>query len=154
MESLPKFKERGESELEKVKGLKESIIHLCREMKENIERGYDALVSDDTGGRIPTLILRAICQQVHNNPDLKTVFIASGTHYKPKNPKENKLLDEYIKKGIGNSKRVLLITQHIQHGSNKSIRIDNIFPLADMRVLGKRPSSQLYGKKSQRLTRI
>ena len=126
MESLPKFKERGESELEKVKGLKESIIHLCREMKENIERGYDALVSDDTGGRIPTLILRAVCQQVHNNPDLKTVFIASGSHYKPKNPEENRLLDEYIESGIGNSKRVLLITQHIQHGGTINHLIEHI----------------------------
>jgi hypothetical protein len=95
-------------------------------MKENIERGYDALVSDDTGGRIPALILRDICQQVHNNPDLKTVFIASGTHYKPKNPEENRSLDEYIKRGIGNSKRVLLITQHIQHGGTINHLIEHI----------------------------
>lgn len=126
MESFPKFKERGQEGLEMLQGLKKSFVHLCEQMKKNLELGYDALVSDDTGGRIPTLIFREICRQVHNNPDLKTLFVASGIHYKPKTSEENKQLDDYLKKGIGESARVLLVTQHIQLGNTINHLIEHL----------------------------
>jgi hypothetical protein len=55
---LPDFKGRGESEQIILLSLKDNFLGLCQKMKTEIESGkYDAIISDDTGGRIPTLFM-------------------------------------------------------------------------------------------------
>ena len=117
MESLPRFAERGEAEQEMIEGLKKSFVVLCEKMKAHIENGaYDALVSDDTGGRIPTLIFREIFKLVNPKRKFQTLFVASGSNYYPKTTDEEKKLADYLKAGIGDSKSVLLVTQYIHSG--------------------------------------
>lgn len=117
MESFPNFKERGENEQEMLEGLKKSFISLCEQMKGYIESGeYDALVSDDTGGRIPTLFFMEVLKLVKPEHNFKTLFLASGKNYKPRNEDEQKRLEEYLKRGLGDSKKIFLITQYIHSG--------------------------------------
>lgn len=131
MENFPNFKERGESEQEKLEGLKKSFISLCEQMKSHIESGeYDALVSDDTGGRIPTLFFMEILRLVNPEHSFRTLFLASGKNYKPENEEGQKRLEEYLKRGLGDSKKVLLITQYI-HTSRTITTISN-----DLRNIG------------------
>lgn len=77
-ESAPEFHFREIAEIEP------AIISLVKQLKEKIESGeYDTLISDDVGGRIPTLVLRKIIKE--HNPDQKlgTFFIANGETYLP-----------------------------------------------------------------------
>jgi hypothetical protein len=90
---------------------------MCKQLKENIDSAkYDALVSDDTGGRLPTLILREVIKKVNPEKDLKTLFVATGMTYRPQNEEDQNLLENYLKKGLGDSKKVLLVTQYIHTG--------------------------------------
>ncbi len=126
METFPKFEERGNAEQEVLQGLKESFIELCRQMKEQIETGvYDALVSDDSGGRIPTLLFRSILKLVKPEHNFKTLFVASGQFHRPKNLEDEEKLLKYLRTGLGNAKNVLLITQYIHSG--KTIKELNSF---------------------------
>jgi hypoxanthine phosphoribosyltransferase len=135
MERFPKFKERGLEGQEMVRGLEKSFIALCLEMKEKIDSGaYDALVSDETGGRIPTLIFKEIFKKVNPDKEFKTLFVASGKRYHPKSPAEEKAMRDYLKKGLDESKTILLVTQYIHSGKSinrlaeelKSIGVENI----------------------------
>ena len=131
MENFPNFKERGDSEQEKIEGLKKSFISLCEQMKSHIESGeYDALVSDDTGGRIPTLFFMEVLRLVNPKHSFRTLFLASGKNYKPENEEGQKRLEEYLKRGLGDSKKVLLVTQYI-HSGRTIARIAN-----DLRNIG------------------
>lgn len=116
MELFPKFKERGAKEIEMVEGLKKSVVSLCEQMKAKLEAGtYDAIVSDDTGGRIPALLLAEIYKQV-SKKKFPTLFVATGKGYRPKNEEDETALTNYLKNGIGHSKKVLLVTQYLRSG--------------------------------------
>lgn len=115
MEKFPRFERKNLGVEEQIRGLKKSLIDICIKLKASFEIGYDAFVSDDTGGRIPTLFLREIYKQVKGESP-KTLFIASGSGYIPKTETEKKQLTEYIERGIGKSKKVLLITQYVHSG--------------------------------------
>jgi hypothetical protein len=131
MESFPNFKERGNSEQERLEGLKKSFISLCEQMKGHVESGeYDALVSDDTGGRIPTLFFMEVLKLVKPEHSFKTLFLASGKNYKPENEEQQKRLEGYLKRGLGDSKKVLIITQYIHNGGTVA-RLTN-----DLRNIG------------------
>lgn len=128
---MPKFKERGEKGQKVIEGLKKSFVFLCKEMKSQIESGeYDAIVSDDTGGRIPTLLFRKILKLVNPKHDFKTLFVATGSNYKPKSPEEQAELEKYLKRGLGNSRKVLVVSQYI-HGGGTLARLAD-----DLRKIG------------------
>lgn len=119
MESYPKFEGRGESDQEMIDDLKKGFVNLCEKLKEQIESGeYDAIVSDDAGGRIPTLLFREIFRLVNPEHSVKTLFVASGQFHLPKNKHDEETLTSYLKKGIGDSKKVLLVTQYIHTGKS------------------------------------
>src|SRR3989338_2684824 len=82
-----------------IAGLKEGMLKLVQKLKTNIDEGkYDALVSDEIGGRIPTLVLREIIKARKPDAKIDTHFIASGKTYFPQRGSEdyNKLID-YLK---------------------------------------------------------
>lgn len=112
-ESPPEFHFREIAEIEP------AIVSLVRQLKEKIESGeYDTLISDDVGGRIPTLILRKIIKE--HNPDQKlgTFFVASGKTYLPTSADKGKYekLQEYLKKATDKTRKALVVTQFIFTG--------------------------------------
>lgn len=123
MESFPRFKERGEPEIEVAfESLKEPMVKICRQLKEKIDSdAYDILVSDEAGGRIPTLILREIINQVRPKEHIDTLFVASGRH--PEYSGEHYLgyqfseAQNYLRKGLKGNDKVLLVTQIVASGA-------------------------------------
>ena len=70
-ESLYHFEEMAEIE--------PAAIKLVRRLKESIEKGkYDALISDDAGGRIPTLLIRKIMRKIRPDMKVPTLFVKGG----------------------------------------------------------------------------
>lgn len=115
--------ERAEDDFhfEEIAELEPAIISLTKQLKEKIENGeYDTLISDDAGGRIPTLILRKIIKEVIPDKELRTFFIASGKTYYPNpidDPKDYKILLSYLEQKVApETKKALVITQYIHSG--------------------------------------
>lgn len=122
----------GGFHFEQIAELEPAVISLVEKLKEKIEAGeYDTLVSDEIGGRIPTLILRKIIKLVRPNAQLATYFI-SGGHYLPdaapypdsKNEKKRagdyEKLSKHIQKITENTKSALISTQFIFKGGSVS----------------------------------
>lgn len=111
--------EATEFHFEEIAEIEPAMVSLVRQLKEKIEGGeYDTLISDDIGGRIPTLILRKIIKE--HNPDQKlgTFFIASGKTYlpTPANTEKYEQLQEHLKKVTDKTKKALIVTQFIFTG--------------------------------------
>src|SRR3989338_1248379 len=102
-----------------IESIKEDMVSLCLQMKEAIDEGrYSILVSDEVGGRIPTLILRKIIKQIHPEKELRTLFVASGQGSKLpdyRSTKEYNKLREYLSVTVNDY--VLLVTQFIYSGA-------------------------------------
>ena len=97
--------------------LEKPIIELAEKLREKIENGeYDTLISDDVGGRIPTLILRKIMLSKAKDDQfkkrLKTFFIAGGKG----RHEDEKELGDFIKGVSEISNKVLLVTEYIETG--------------------------------------
>ena len=112
-EATPEFHFREIAEIEP------AMVSLIKQLKEQIENGeYDTIISDDVGGRIPTLILRKVIKE--HNPDKKlgTFFIASGKTYLPTSADTEKYeqLQEHLKKVTDKTKKALIVTQFIFTG--------------------------------------
>ena len=116
MENLEKLEEqtkRAEKEphynFPEIAEMEPAMISLAEKLKDKIEKGeYDTLISDDVGGRIPTLILREIMLgkgRYDNENKLNTFFVAGG-----RNP-DLEALDEYFKSKASVAGKVLLITE-------------------------------------------
>lgn len=103
---------------EEIAEIEQALISLLEQLKEKIENAeYDTLISDDVGGRIPTLILKKIIKKCNPNQELETFFIASGKTYLPTAQEENyETLKEYLKKITHKTKKALIITQFIFSG--------------------------------------
>ena len=73
-----------EFHFQEIMEIEPAMISLVSQLKKKIEKGeYDTLISDDVGGRIPTLILRKIIKELNPDQKLETYFIASGKTYFP-----------------------------------------------------------------------
>src|SRR3989344_5501076 len=101
--------------------IKEDMISLCRKMREVIDQGrYTILVSDEVGGRIPTLILRKVIKKLHPDKELRTLFVASGqksnlpNYETDRETGDYKKLMEYL--SVNPDDYVLLVTQFIYSG--------------------------------------
>lgn len=112
-ESIPEFHFKEIAEIEP------AMVSLVKQLKEKIDRGeYDTLISDDVGGRIPTLILRKIIKEYSPDKKLVTFFIASGKTYlpTPANTEKYEQLQEHLKKVTDKTKKALIVTQFIFTG--------------------------------------
>ncbi len=109
-EVLPKYYFEEMAEIEP------AVIEVVAQLKDAIEKGeYDALISDDAGGRVPTLILRKIFKQVNPNKDIWTLFVAAGHslpnragYYELDNPffNDDRAQNEILKAQTGRDKKV------------------------------------------------
>jgi hypoxanthine phosphoribosyltransferase len=114
-----------------------AMVSLISQLKEKIENGeYDTLISDDVGGRIPTIILRKIIEKLNPDKNIETYFIASGKNYLPFSWEKNddyEKLREHLKKITKKTKKALVVTQFIFTGKTlirladalKDVGLDN-----------------------------
>ena len=96
-----------------------AMVSLVKQLKEKIDSGdYDTLISDDVGGRIPTLILRKIVKEHNPDQELGTFFIASGKTYLPtsRDTEKYEKLQEHLRKITSKTKKALIVTQIIFTG--------------------------------------
>ncbi len=109
-----------------IKELEKPIENLIKELKEAIDKGeYDALIGDDTSGRIPTLILKGIIGKRYEslNPgagpkekreSLKTFFVVGGGG----SELNTGLVDFFKKIKPDIKKKALFVTEYMSYGSS------------------------------------
>ncbi len=112
---------------EEFERLEKSTISLVEQLKEKIDRGeYDMLISDDSSGRLHTLILRKVINErnrkMHpelpqNETEVKTRFIAGGTDI---DDRYSKISEFFQKLRPEVKKKALLVTEYMNTG--RSIR--------------------------------
>ncbi|MDP3999190.1 MAG: hypothetical protein Q8P76_01180 [bacterium] len=127
-EKAPEKKEtEAKYNFEAIAELEKPMANLAEQLKEAIDKGeYDTLISDDAGGRIPTLVFRKVMmermQKMH--PDLtpeqereamKTFFVAGGMAELNRGA-----LKKFFNKTAPKIKKALLVTEFMESG--KSIR--------------------------------
>ena len=118
---LPELEIETEYNFPEIAKLENSFVALLGKIKKEIdENRWGALISDDGGGRIPTLVLRKIIE-ARTGASPQTFFIAGG-RYTPemKDGEKQDIFVEYLK-GIRNKigeARVLLTTQYIESGTS------------------------------------
>lgn len=110
---------------EEMEEIEPAMVSLVEKLKENIENGeYDTLISDDGGGRIPTLVLKKILKKINPEQKLGTYFVAGGfrmpSSSKPADKEKYEELLDYLSKLKKKAQphKALLITQYVGNGSN------------------------------------
>ncbi|MEK7574618.1 MAG: hypothetical protein AAB511_00085 [Patescibacteria group bacterium] len=96
-------------------GLRTGLLNICRKMKTDIETNkWDILVSDETGGRIPTLVIWNLIKKFHPNNPPAPFFISSGLTYKPVEIDDIWAQIDHYKKITKDAEKALIITQFIR----------------------------------------
>lgn len=123
----------------------ESLARLLIRTKENLS-GYDSIVSDDTSGRLISLIFRNIIDRKRSKNEkepIKAFFVGSLDDRK-------ELFQDFLKKNKDNLGRTLLVTEFIKTGESikpiaealKEEKID--FDLGAVSVAGVLGDTELY----------
>ncbi len=100
-----------------IENLKTGMVNLVRKLKGNIDNNkYDALISDEIGGRIPTLVIREVIKSIHPEAKINTHFIAGGYYIPHDDSKGFLRFCQYVKDSIKEDKSILLITQYVHTG--------------------------------------
>lgn len=129
MESFPRFNREHLDAKEKIRSLKKPFVEIFRKLEEKIlETGFDGIVSDDTGARIPTLIFREVYKKITAEHPV-TVFVATGQSYYPKTEAEKESLQDYLKVGLKDSEYIALVTQYIHSGDTVARLVDQLHQL-------------------------
>ncbi len=112
-------KQKPEYNFEMMAEIEPAIVSLVEQLKDKIETGeYGALLSDEVGGRIPTLILRKIMRDRCPDKNLETYFL-SGGHYLRLIKEDSGILDRienYLKTLVAEKSKVLVITEYVFNG--------------------------------------
>ncbi len=102
-----------------IEALKTGVLAVTEKVKENIDSDkYTLLLSDEVGGRIPTLIFRKMIKDRHPESKVRTNFIASGQSYLPTREETHdyKKLFDHLQQIAKPEDKILLITQYVHHG--------------------------------------
>ncbi len=79
----PKTTEQVETErkfhFQGIEEIESAVESLASSLKEKFDKNeYETIISDDVGGRIPTLILRKLIKKVHPENNINTYFLSAG----------------------------------------------------------------------------
>ena len=116
-----------------IKALEKPLQNLLDQLREKIDGGdYHTIIGDDASGRIPTLILRRLFNEVYskkNLPPIKTFFIAGSQKISDSDKiKKTDRIFDYLKSiniSAGEPrKKVLIVTEVIETGKG-------LLPLTD-----------------------
>ncbi len=91
-----------------------AMVSLVEQLKDKIESGeYSALLSDEVGGRIPTLVLRKIMQEKgpESEEQLKAYFLPAGNYIRRRSEEEYKKFKEHVKKLNFGDGKILIVTE-------------------------------------------
>lgn len=112
-----------------IRGLAEEMQPLIFQLKTPIkEDRFALLVGDDSSGRIPTLVIRSIINELHRrdeNRSIPTFFLQGVPGLEFRTPKNNKMVEnfkkaiELQKETLGN-KKALIITEKMESGKRMS----------------------------------
>lgn len=121
MESIPNqnYKESVKGfHFKEIEEIEKPMISLFFKMKKKIEDGeYDLLISDDIGGRIPTLIFREVIKIINPDKNIKTSFVSGGYGMPKESDTEGNLeLKDYLSSITKGIKKALVVTQYIHTG--------------------------------------
>lgn len=97
----------------------ESLARLVFELRENLLT-YDTLISEDAGGRLPSLVLQKLINQERKKQGKETtsIYFISGGHIR--SPETEEAVTTFINNKKESLKKTLLVTEYIASG--KSIR--------------------------------
>lgn len=121
--NLPPIAERY-NHLNEFIDLEYPMKKLVEGMKSEIECGYyDVIVSDEVGGRIPSLILKKVIDHVNESRSVKksvpVYFLNFG-----RDSLDEQALDEFFKKTDLKDKSILFVTEAIESGLSTKKAID------------------------------
>ncbi len=116
---IEKASEGKKFNFEEIAEIEPAMVSLVSKLKENIESGkYDTLISDDIGGRIPTLVLRKIIKEISTKKNLDTFFVAGGGYLQElSDEKKYAAFSKFLKNMALDAESVLLITQFTFRGN-------------------------------------
>jgi len=109
--------ENGNFNFEEIEEIEPAMVSLAEQLKENLEAGkYNVLISDDVGGRIPTLILRKLLKKIHPDKAVKTYFVSGGLRLSKIDAENHEKLQKYLKERISDEDSLLIVTQFMFTG--------------------------------------
>lgn len=140
-----------------IESFKEGLFDMCEKMKGDIETNkWDVLLSDETGGRVPTLVIWNLIKHFHPSDPPKPYFLSSGLTYKPNTTDEVLDEHEFLKKITNPDDRCLIVTQFIRTGKTMRSMISSLEMTGVKRenidvasVVSDYPNEELYGKLGQ-----
>jgi len=104
---------------EAMREVEAAVTSLVEQLKEKIETGeeYSALLSDDAGGRIPTLVLEKIFRE-KSPKKIRTYFLGGGSTagHKHQDQEKYEQLTKYLGTMDLGDKKLLIVTQFISSG--------------------------------------
>ncbi|MDP1718898.1 MAG: hypothetical protein Q8L24_00525 [bacterium] len=97
-----------------IEDIEPAFISLIKKLREEIKSGeYDTLISDEVGGRIPTLALRKVFESKNPKNKLKTFFVAAG-----RGGLDEEALQTFFKKIAPEVKKALVVTEFVNTGES------------------------------------
>lgn len=127
IEQAPQVPKEEKFNFPEIEGLRRGLINICRKMKIDIEANkWDILVSDETGGRIPTLVIWNLIKKFHPEKPPRPFFISSGQSYRPKTVDDVFVHLDHFKKITVGAEKALLITQYIRNGGTMKSMISDL----------------------------
>jgi len=119
----------GEYHFREIQELEKPLVLVLEKLRARIEAGvYDVLLSDDVGGRIPTLALRKIMNKVNEKAgkgDVSVYFLSGNMTDRPSSS-IGRAMREHIKEKIKNEivTRALVVTEYVASGTTIQVLTD------------------------------
>lgn len=109
--------------LEEMETVEYAMAEMVMQLKDSIDASeFDMLISDEAGGRVPTLILRKIIKLVHpDKPSITTRFIAAGDALTRADEQQLVKLQEVLQKVSKETEGPLVVTQYWNGGRASSL---------------------------------
>ncbi|MES2314415.1 MAG: hypothetical protein V4524_00555 [Patescibacteria group bacterium] len=110
-----------------IESFREGLFEICEKMKAGIESNkWTKLLSDETGGRIPTLVIWNLIKHFHPDNTPQPFFLSSGLTYKPKTVGEVHEMLDFMAKIVDSEDTCLLVTQFIRTGKTIKSMISDL----------------------------
>lgn len=146
--------------------LEEDFRGLVEALRDRIDANhYTLLVSDEVGGRIPTLALRKVIEARHPGQAPHTIFVAGGRALQDVYASEGEAgidsLGEYLRLAAGEGHRALVVTQVIDSGNSIGLLADAVrksgaadVGVAAVRSIWRDDPKKLRGDEANRLSGV
>jgi hypothetical protein len=115
----------AEYHFKEIKEIEEAMVSLVAQLKEAIDNDeYDTLLSDDAGGRIPTLVLRKIIRSRRPDHQIDTCFISAGRSL---SAYDDSAVQEYLARLTSQTKKALVVSQLLYSGKTMFVLANKLY---------------------------